>query len=118
MKISTQKKIMVGFAVAFMLLVVIVIATYQITNDLIEDNLLTTHTYEVIANLETAISLLVDAETGQRGYVITGDEGFLEPYNAATPHIEATLGELRRLTSDNPSQQRRIPELEQRVATR
>jgi diguanylate cyclase (GGDEF)-like protein len=108
----------VGFAVAFMLLAIIVVTTYQITNDLIKNNSLTTHTYEVITKLETTISLLVDAETGHRGYVITGDEKFLEPYYAATPHIEATISELRRLTSDNPSQQQRMPELERRSATR
>lgn len=109
---------MAGFAVAFMLMMIIVVATYRIMNDLIEDNSLTTPTYEVITKLETAISLLLDAETGQRGYVITGDERFLEPYYAANPHIETTIRELRRLTSDNPSQQRRIRALEQRVAAR
>lgn len=118
MRIKTRNKIMIGFAVAFMLLVIICMATYRITYDLIENNSRTTHTYEVLTKLETTRSLLTDAETGQRGYLITGEEQFLEPYYSAAPHIEATIGALRRLTSDNPSQQQRIPALEQRVGNR
>jgi hypothetical protein len=41
------------------------------------------HTYEVIEHIESLMSELKDAETGQRGYLLTADEGYLEPYEAA-----------------------------------
>ena len=50
-------------------------------------------------------SLLKDAETGQRGFVITGDEAYLEPYRGAVDALPGTLEDLRELTADNPNQQ-------------
>jgi CHASE3 domain sensor protein len=49
---------------------------------------------EVINGLNRIQSELLDAETGQRGYVITGDASYLEPYNRAAPNL---LGEIRQL---------------------
>src|SRR4030095_593206 len=59
-----------------------------------------------------------DAETGERGYLITGEEPFLEPYQAAIAQINGNVDRLRRLTADNPSQQARIPTLERKIADR
>jgi PAS domain S-box-containing protein len=55
---------------------------------------------------------LVDAETGQRGYLLTGDQAYLEPYRAAIKSIDQTIANLKNLTSDNPNQQKRILTLE------
>lgn len=65
------------------------------------------HTYRVITALEATSSRIVDAETGQRGYVITGDTAYLAPYRRALVEIPASLRELRALTADNPAQLRR-----------
>src|ERR1019366_7381282 len=62
------------------------------------------------------LSLLKDAETGQRGFVITGDESFLEPYRSAVAALPATLDALRDLVSDTPSQEKRFAEVEPLVA--
>ncbi len=70
------------------------------------------HTDEVISQATVAQKLLIDMETGVRGYLITDDRAFLEPYEQATPKVSPTLGELRRLTSDNPGQGRRLDEVE------
>jgi CHASE3 domain sensor protein len=51
---------------------------------------------------------LVDAETGQRGYLLTGEEAYLEPYRAANKEIDQAISNLKNLTSDNPNQQKRI----------
>lgn len=68
------------------------------------------------AQILTAISrlraALVDAETGQRGYLITSAGRYLEPYDAALKNIHAQLTELRMLTSDNAQQQGRLAVLE------
>jgi PAS domain S-box-containing protein len=70
------------------------------------------HTYEVLRNIDALGAGLVDAETGQRGYLLTGQEAYLEPYHTAVKDINQTIANLRSLTSDNPNQQRRIQSLE------
>lgn len=67
------------------------------------------HTHEVIATLENVFSLMKDAETGQRGYLLTGDDKYLEPYTSALVHIEQRVADVEQLTADNPDQQGRIP---------
>jgi len=87
------------------------------------------HTYAVLADLNATIAKLVDAETGQRGFLLTGEELYLEPYRLAGADVDVLTHELATLTADNPEQQRDIAlvralarekrdELEQTIATR
>ncbi len=84
----------------------------------IEDENWVTHTYTVIDKADYFMKTMVDAETGQRGYLIAGQENFLEPYNAAIPQINAQIKELRQLTIDNPVQQSNMDKLEPLVKKR
>jgi PAS domain S-box-containing protein len=59
-----------------------------------------------------------DSETGQRGYLITGDDRYLEPYNAAVVGIQDSVQRLKHLTEDNPRQQARIPPLEKQISAK
>jgi PAS domain S-box-containing protein len=70
------------------------------------------HTYKVIDVSETLLSDLKDAETGQRGYLLTLDPAYLEPFHQAKPSIHTALGLLKQLTQDNPAQQQSIKRLE------
>jgi CHASE3 domain sensor protein len=69
------------------------------------------HTWEVIAQVERVISTAKDAETGSRGYLLTGDEKFLEPYLNAKTELPLSLSAFKQLTSDNQSQQVRAEEM-------
>jgi PAS domain S-box-containing protein len=69
------------------------------------------HTRRVLYELQRTESLLADAETGQRGYLLTGDQQYLEPYTSASGEIDSHLENLRRLTSDNPTQQQNTAQL-------
>jgi len=71
----------------------------------------TEHTQQVLLELAQTESLLKDAETGQRGFLYTGDSKYLAPYDLAVDQIEPRIENLARLTADNPNQQARIPEL-------
>lgn len=62
------------------------------------------HTDRVINNANEALKLSVDLETGMRGYLLTGDEHFLDPYEVAKPRIAVALETLLELTADNPVQ--------------
>ena len=70
------------------------------------------HTDRVINNANEAVKLTVDLETGMRGYLLSGDEKFLEPYETARPRIKVALNTLLELTSDNPVQTDRLRRLE------
>jgi signal transduction histidine kinase len=66
------------------------------------------HSYQVSAGLDTLISDLENMETAQRGYVITGQESFLGPYNAALPDVDKEFQALQGLTADNSMQQQSL----------
>src|SRR5229473_2307899 len=101
-----------GFAIATAILVFVGWQSYQNTARFAEASEWRKHTYEVLRNLDETVARLVDAETGQRGYLLTGDDAYLEPYRAAIKSIDQTIGNLKNLTSDNPNQQKRIQILE------
>lgn len=71
------------------------------------------HTHEVVENLSALLSEFSDTEVGERGYVLTGNPAFLEPYNLANVKLERHLNALRSLTADNPEQQERLARLVQ-----
>jgi two-component system cell cycle sensor histidine kinase PleC len=69
------------------------------------------HSEAVLANTAAAFSHLQDAETGQRGFLITGDEAYLEPYRSSRDSIGIELSRLQTLTSDNERQQTVLKQL-------
>lgn len=71
------------------------------------------HTRAVMSQLDEFLSSLKDAETGQRGFIITGQPEYLEPYHASVGLFAAQLERLRLLTTGNPRQQQRIAALTQ-----
>jgi CHASE3 domain sensor protein len=73
---------------------------------------LVVHTYQTIGAANDALVAAEDAETGQRGFIITGDEEFLDPYRTAAGHtIPARLNVLEKLLDDNPIQLNRATRL-------
>jgi PAS domain S-box-containing protein len=71
------------------------------------------HTNEVLSRLEAVLSTLKDAETGQRGYLLTGEPAYLEPYRDAVDRLPRQIADLRQLTLDNPAQTVRVLRLDQ-----
>jgi signal transduction histidine kinase/CheY-like chemotaxis protein/CHASE3 domain sensor protein len=70
------------------------------------------HTDRVINNANEALKLTVDLETGMRGFLLSGDEHFLDPYETAKPRIAVALNTLLELTADNPLQTDRLLRLQ------
>ncbi|BAZ53993.1 multi-sensor hybrid histidine kinase [Nostoc sp. NIES-4103] len=110
LKIGT--KIGFGFAISVAVLTTIGLISYQNTNELIKTSLREKHTFQVLSQLEELSSQVTNAETGQRGYIITGEQRYLEPLQAAIQVIEPKIKEIRQLTADNPNQQRQVDILE------
>jgi len=76
------------------------------------------HTHEVLGQVEQVLSTLKDAENGQRGYLLTGERPYLEPYEQAVARLPAQITRLRQLTIDNPPQTAHVLKLEQLAAER
>jgi methyl-accepting chemotaxis protein len=112
MRSTVGTKIGAGFGLALVILVVIGGVSYRSTAKLTETAELVAHSHQVLANLEVVVSDMKDAETGQRGYLLTGEERYLEPFRAALAVTNQDLKALRNLTRDNNSQQRRLDILE------
>src|ERR1051326_5448626 len=115
---AVEKKIKIGIAILFAALVINGLISYQATRTLIDDEQSVTHTYQVIGEIEGVLSTVKDAETGERGYIITGSDAYLEPYESALSQIDNRVRRLEMLTADNSPQQARIPVLQQKIADR
>ncbi len=118
MKWTVGMKIGTGFTLALAILVIIGAVAYRSIAKLTETAGWVAHTQQVIATLEGVLSTMKDAETGQRGYVITGDERYLEPFRTAQSTIGGELKSLRELTKDNSAQQRRLDILEPLITSK
>jgi sigma-B regulation protein RsbU (phosphoserine phosphatase) len=84
----------------------------QNTRQLVHNERWVKHTYDVLVGLDTLLTTLLDAETGERGYLLTAEPRYLQPYQQATPRLGQMLERLALDTTDNPSQQQRLPALQ------
>jgi PAS domain S-box-containing protein len=101
-----------GFVLAGVLLVAVGVVSYRQMLRLQDARDLTTHTLLVREEIEILFSLIKDAETGQRGFLLTGDPKYLEPYEAATRLVLVHTTRLRELTADNAAQQAQLVRLD------
>jgi len=118
MRFAVEKKILLGFMVSVIALALTGWLSYRATTRLTGALDMVTHTQKAIASIESVSAVLTRVETEQRGYVLTGSEKSLSDSKTAILELRAHLSHLRKLTSDNPAQQRHLNELEQLVARR
>jgi methyl-accepting chemotaxis protein len=116
MKFTVGIKILLGFGMALLILVIVGGVSYHNTLNLIENTNTRSQTYQVLASLKSIIAELTNAETGQRGYVLTGRDSYLEPFRKAAKDVETAITELRDLTADNPKQQEILEKIRPFVA--
>ncbi|MES1160169.1 MAG: CHASE3 domain-containing protein, partial [Bacteroidota bacterium] len=115
MNIATRpgllRNLQIGFGLSLFILIISSIASYSSIRNLLESARWVDHTDSVINRLENALSTLKDAETGQRGYLLTGDTTFLRPYYGSQQKALAIVDSIRAMTADNPMQIQNINEL-------
>jgi methyl-accepting chemotaxis protein len=105
------RKVGGGFAITAIAVIVIAVTGYRSATSLITNDERVAHTHQVRRLLSELLVQLLNAETGQRGFVITAKDEFLAPYTGALAAIEKNYADVRQLTSDNPHQTRRLDEL-------
>src|SRR4051794_19983740 len=101
-------RVLVGAGLVAAVMVVNGTLAYRNTHQLSEDARWVAHTQEVRGEIGGVLRALADAETGYRGFALTGKDEFLEPYNAAVATLPDHLARLKTLTGDNPGQQERV----------
>jgi methyl-accepting chemotaxis protein len=114
MKLSDLKigtRLYLGFGAVVAVLVALVSLSYGNFARLGNANDMNTHTYQVLGEIDAVLMSLVDIETGERGFALTGKDASLEPYNTGKTAFRVHVEAARKLTADNPRQQARLQSL-------
>src|SRR5579862_5374257 len=113
-----KSKVIAGFGAALAILIFIGVLSYRsmVRND--EDRQWVTHSHRVLEQVDTVVTDLLNAETGERGFILTGESSFLKPYTEALAHVNEDVGELRRITSDNPIQRQAVDRVDPLISER
>ncbi|HEV3162649.1 MAG TPA: CHASE3 domain-containing protein [Isosphaeraceae bacterium] len=111
MALIVAKKVLSAFALALLVLIGLGLFSYHTVSTLMAANASRSQARTFLIELEATLSLLKDAETGQRGFLLTGDESYLEPYQSAVQQTDRNLDGLGSLIGDDPAQRQRLETL-------
>ncbi|HEX4049266.1 MAG TPA: response regulator [Steroidobacteraceae bacterium] len=115
-KLPLPRNVLTGFVVAVLMVGLIAWLFFQSLDSRRATAAAVTHALQVTQSLQTLLSTLLDAETGQRGFLLTGEETYLQPYDDARARLDAQFDQLRRLTAADPQQLQRVTTLQQFAA--
>ena len=108
---NSSGSLRVIFIIAIFILLFLSSIAYKHNQDLDESSKLLMHTYEINIQLEQLMSAIKDAETGQRGYIITRNSRFLTPYLFSRDKVNTSFIALKKLTENSPKQQENLKKL-------
>jgi len=106
-----KRNLLVSSLISLAVLMVSSTASFLSIKSLLESNFWVNHTQDVIYNLNEGSAIITEAQTSMRGYLITGDEQFVDRYNDAEIRSNNYFDKVSELTLDNPSQQAQLKEL-------
>jgi CheY-like chemotaxis protein/CHASE3 domain sensor protein len=115
---TLSQKILAGFAACTVVLVSVAIFSFQNSAKFVDTNQWVNHTHEVINEFDQVLNAVIDGETGVRGFVITGNEAFLEDYRESKAVMQNRVDKVQELTADNPVQQQNIATLQKQISLR
>jgi CheY-like chemotaxis protein/CHASE3 domain sensor protein len=112
MRLTLEKKILAGFIICSAILLLVAVVSFRNSEQFIGSNQWVNHTHEVLNELDQVLISALNAETGERGYIITGKENYLMPFNDAKSALSEHIDRTRELTRDNTAQQINIGRIE------
>ncbi len=118
MKLTLERQIPLAFSIAILLLIIIAFFAIRNTSSLTDSLKWEKHTQEVLLQLDETLILMIDVETGGRGFLLTGEEQYLGPYTNGSQKMGGSLAKLRALLADNPVQTERLARLETLIGER
>jgi PAS domain S-box-containing protein len=111
MPVSLQRNLLLVLSIGLLLTFGVVAYSYRSALDNEQLNAHVRHTLEVKEQLHRVLLVFDNAETGQRGYLLTGDSSYLLPYDQAIANSESEISRLADLTHNNPLQQQQMSQL-------
>ena len=111
MKWNVGTKLGAGFGFVLVIFVLVGVLSYRSAQEQVREAEWVAHTHNVLTGLTVLLSHMQDAETGQRGFVITGDDTYLQPFNAGIAAAETERRRVANLVADNPRQLTRAESL-------
>ena len=112
------RNLQVGFGLSLLILIITSVASFSSIQNLLDSSGWVDHTDSVISELNSALSALKDAETGQRGFLLTDDTVYLRPYTGARERALSQVDKIQSMTADNPVQQRNVSEFKNLILQR
>ncbi|HET7883827.1 MAG TPA: CHASE3 domain-containing protein [Acetobacteraceae bacterium] len=109
--LAISAKLAIAFAAVILVTLAIGIITYAKLGFIEQRTGWTDHTYQVLETTDAVMASMVDQETGVRGYLVAGDNKFLEPYRNGRESFDKAFAKVKQLTADNPAQQERLAAL-------
>ncbi|WJS93126.1 response regulator [Flavobacterium johnsoniae] len=106
-----KRNLLISSLVSLFVLTISSVASFISIKSLLSSNYWVNHTQDVIYNLNEGSAIITEAQTSMRGYLLTGDEQFVDRFNDSETKSNNYFDKLDELTSDNPSQQKMLDEL-------
>lgn len=106
--LSFKNRLLLGNSAVLVLLVITSLLILININILMKASYWTSHTYEVISDANRLVALMVDQETGVRGFNVIGQEEYLEPYHQGVEEFDELIVELKETVRDNPDQVKKL----------
>jgi methyl-accepting chemotaxis protein len=116
MRIGTR--ILAGYGVALAVVGIVGVVAYRGTTELVDSANWVTHSHRVKEAVIEVRSSVKDTETGQRGFLLTGEDRYLEPYHDGLKAVDRYMQDVRELTLDNPNQLKRLNTLQSLIAVK
>jgi len=106
-----KRNLMVSTGISVLILLISSTASYLSIKSLLDSTEWVSHTQDVIYNLNRGTTVLTEAQTGMRGYLVTGKSDFLDQYDSAEGRANSYFEKVEKMTIDNPMQQNSLREL-------
>jgi len=110
--LQMRNKIFIGNGIAILVLIIFSINIFFTIDQMQETSKLVIHTEKVIATGHNLLEQVLNLETGERGFIITGNDDFLEPYEHSHETFDQKILLAKNLVSDNPNQVARLKEID------
>lgn len=113
-----RNRLLPAFGLALVFIIANAAVTYWSVNKITDNSQRISRSQALLEQLQTAVTYIKSAETSQRGYLLTGDELFVERYRTALSDVENNIKRAEELAADNPQQIAKITQLRQAIAVR
>ncbi|MDQ8005108.1 MAG: response regulator [Pedobacter sp.] len=118
MKLSLKTNLRIGLGISLLLLIITSVASFVSIKNLIKSADMVVESNAIINDVDNIVSMLKDAETGQRGFLLTGNTVFLDPYERGIKRTDSLFAIVMEATKDNAFHQQKLNELKTIIGKR